>query len=38
MKYTDDDFTRIMNEHGDTVLRICAVRLGNLFDAQDAFQ
>lgn len=38
MKYTDEDFTRIMHEHGDTVLRICYVRLRSLHDAQDAFQ
>lgn len=38
MRYTDDEFKRIMDEYGDTVLRICTVRTGNLFDAQDAFQ
>ncbi len=36
--YTDEEFTRIMNEYGDTVLRICYVRLRSLHDAQDAFQ
>ncbi len=36
--YTDEEFARIMNEYGDTVLRICYVRLRSLHDAQDAFQ
>ncbi len=38
MRYTDEEFSGIMNEYGDTVLRICFVRLGNLQDAEDAFQ
>lgn len=36
--YTDEEFTRIMKEFGDMVLRICFVRLRNFADAQDAFQ
>lgn len=38
MRYTDEEFTAIMNKYGDTVLRICYVRLRNLHDAEDAFQ
>ncbi len=38
MRYTDEEFTAIMDRFGDTVLRICYVRLRNLHDAQDAFQ
>lgn len=38
MRYTDEEFTDIMDRFGDTVLRICYVRLRNLHDAQDAFQ
>lgn len=38
MKYTDEAFTAIMDKYGDMVLRICYVRLRNLFDAEDAFQ
>ncbi len=38
MRYTDKDFTAIMDKYGDMVLRICYVRLRNLFDAEDAFQ
>ena len=38
LRYTDEEFTAIMNEYGDTVLRICYVRLKNLHDAQDTFQ
>lgn len=38
MRYTDEDFTAIMDKYGDMVLRICYVRLRNLFDAEDAFQ
>ena len=38
MRYTDEEFTDIMNRFGDTVLRVCYVRLNSLFDAQDAFQ
>ncbi|MBR6765050.1 MAG: sigma-70 family RNA polymerase sigma factor [Clostridia bacterium] len=38
MRYTDEEFNGIMNEYGDTVLRICFVRLGNLQDAEDTFQ
>ena len=36
--YTDEEFTSIMNDWGDMVLRICFVRLRNFADAQDAFQ
>ena len=38
MRYTDEEFTAIMDKFGDTVLRICYVRLRNLHDAEDAFQ
>ena len=38
MGYTDEEFTDIMNRFGDTVLRVCYVRLRSLADAQDAFQ
>jgi len=36
--FTDEEFKATMDKYGDTVLRICYVRLRNLYDAQDAFQ
>lgn len=38
MTYSDSEFTAIMDKYGDTVLRICYVRLGNKQDAEDVFQ
>ena len=38
MLYSDGEFTSIMDKYGDTVLRICYVRLGNKQDAEDVFQ
>lgn len=38
MSYSEEAFTRIMDLYGDTVLRICFVRLRSYADAQDAFQ
>lgn len=38
MRYSDDEFSAIMDKFGDMVLRICYVRLNNLHDAEDAFQ
>lgn len=38
LRYTDEEFTAIMDKYGDTVLRICYVRLRNIQDAEDTFQ
>lgn len=35
---TEDDILNAMNLHGNTVWRICLLRMGSSSDAQDAFQ
>jgi len=34
----EDDITAAMRRHGDTVWRVCLLRMGSRADAQDAFQ
>ena len=38
LRYSDEEFTRIMNVHGDAVLRLCYVRLADRSAAEDVFQ